>query len=77
MTHQLSHDTGLDRDGECLPGRDCRNNVIRCSCGWAYSGTYRDVEHRGATHVDVFERNDERRKWNDPRRATAMPYYAW
>jgi hypothetical protein len=75
--HKLNHDSGQGEDGKYHPGRDPRNRIVTCSCGWGYSGTFREVEHRSATHVEIFERNNEQRAWNDPRRATNMPFHTW
>lgn len=61
MKHQLRYD-----DGE-----DARNYTVKCSCGWAYSGTWMTVRKRGAVHVHLFAYEEHR--WNDPRRLANMP----
>jgi acetone carboxylase gamma subunit len=52
-------------------GTDTRNYIVRCSCGYAFSGTCRAVEERASTHRTAFM--FEERRWNDPRRTTYMP----
>jgi len=32
-------------------GTDARNHVATCKCGWAASGTWKDVRSRGAFHL--------------------------
>jgi hypothetical protein len=78
--HKITHDDGLDPEEwhDCyLPSRDPRNHLVICTCGYRYSGTFRDVNQRGANHVEIFNRNDERRDWNDPKRSTNMPFHTW
>ena len=55
-------------------GSDPRNHVGRCTCGYAYSGTFKAVSERMAVHKSEF--TDEHRAWNDPRRLTQMPLAA-
>ena len=60
MTHSLSF----------LPGDHPRNHVVRCSCGWAYSSTYKDIRLRGKEHVsedNQFDWHDERREFQKDR----------
>ena len=45
-------------------GTDARNNIVRCECGWAYSGTYHEVHTRALSHQ---ARNNTLR-WDDPMR---------
>ena len=52
-------------------GEDARNHIVKCTCGWAYSGTWKTVRERGPVHMRVFR--DEDKRWNDPRRVTHMP----
>ena len=56
---------------EFIAGTDPRNHVVKCSCGWAFSSTYKGVRERGQTHQEVFA--EEERKFNDPLRKTVMP----
>lgn len=59
-----------------IEGTDARNHIAKCECGWAASGTYRDVRHRGSFHAD----QDNSLEWRDPRRAAQSdkryPIYA-
>jgi len=77
--HKITHDDGLDPEWhDCyLPGRDARNHLVTCSCGYRCSGTFLEVEKRGTVHVELFNRNDEQHAWNNPRRQTNMPLHAW
>lgn len=61
MTHQTNFTLGTD----------ARNHIVRCSCGWAFSGTYIAIRDRANIHRYAFK--DEYRKWNDPQRRTEMP----
>ncbi len=72
--HRITHDDG-SRDGEYEAGRDCRNHLVTCSCGYKYSGTFNEVERRGEIHIEKF--HQEYRAWNDPRRSTDMPFHTW
>lgn len=61
MTHQLKYQDGTD----------ARDYTVKCSCGWAYSGTWITIRKRAPVHSLLFR--DEDRKWNDPRRQAHMP----
>ena len=52
-----------------------RNHIVRCTCGWASSGTWKAVHERGPIHLIVFRH--ETRAWNDPDRTQAMPMAAY
>lgn len=45
-------------------GTDARNHVVRCTCGWAASDTFKDIRKRGEFHL----RQDNPLAWNDPAR---------
>ena len=76
MKHQVVFDEGKV-DGEYRAGRDCRNHIAICSCGYRYSGTFNEVAKRGATHVELFNLNAEPREWSNPGRRTNMPFHTW
>lgn len=61
VNHKLRYTTGSDP----------RNYVVRCKCGWSYSGTYRAVHKRGPMHVEIFA--NEPLRWNDKGRQAEMP----
>ena len=64
ISHSLTHDTGKDDDNRYFKGRDARNHVVRCTCGWAYSSTHLDCKSHGLDHVVEFNP----RRWDDPKR---------
>lgn len=70
--HHLTYDLGRPQGKKAYyPGRDAGNIVVRCTCGWAHSGSLFAVEERGESHLTAFRR--ELRRWNDPERKTSMP----
>lgn len=61
MPHQLKY----------TEGSDARNHIVKCSCDWSFSGTYKAVRERGPIHCTVFRSEDH--AWNDPLRQMMMP----
>jgi hypothetical protein len=56
---------------EFQDGTDPRNHIVKCSCGWSFSSTYKGVRDRGLIHQQVFAKEEHR--WDDPLRKTVMP----
>jgi hypothetical protein len=77
MKHAITYDNGRDKDGEYRVGRDPRNHICICTCGYRYAGTSPAVARRGAEHVEIFNRNSEPREWSNPGRRTNMPFHTW
>ena len=74
--HHLTYDLGRPQGSKTYyPGRDSRNIIVRCSCGWAYSGMLFTCEQRGLIHTGAFRR--ELREWTDPDRRAVMPGHSY
>lgn len=64
ISHELTHDTGKDKNDRYLTTRNARNHIVRCTCGWAYSSTHLECRALGLVHV--IEYNP--RRWDDQKR---------
>lgn len=56
-------------------GTDARNHIMRCSCGFSCSGTYKAIGERAKLHREVFK--FEWAAWNSPERKASMPFSNW